>query len=116
MRRYVKKESERERAKRRIYQSDNGSELKNKIMRESLAAIGVEMKHSREYTPSTNGKINNRVKQISRKVTAELGGYLKGKTNKDIERALESAIAILNFNPSSITSHKPYEVSMYARS
>eukprot|EP00752_Nemacystus_decipiens_P017399 g15594.t1 len=71
-------------------------------------------KHSRQYTPETNGKAENRIKQLAVKVTAELGGDLKGKTVRDIERALESAVAILNFNSSSITSVRPYEAAHHA--
>lgn len=77
--------------------------------------MGVEERHSREYTPSTNGKIENRVKQVARKVASELGGDLKGKTQADLERALRSALAILNSNPVSLHGVAPYKVTTCPR-
>lgn len=112
--RYVEGEGERERAKQRIYQSDNGSELKNRIMKEALEACGVEERHSREYSPSTNGKIENRIKQVSRKVASELGGNLKAKKEGELKKAVDSAVALLNFSPSSITSFPPFQVTTVA--
>lgn len=109
------KEREGERAKQPIHQSDNGSELKNKIMREALQAMGVEERHSREYTPSTNGKIENRVKQVARRVASELGGDLKEKTQAELKKALRSALAILNSNPVSLNGVAPYKVTTCPR-
>lgn len=107
---FLNEEAKREREKTPIYQSDNGSELKNKIMKEVLQAIGVDIRHSREYNPRTNGKIENRIKEISRKVATELNKDVKEASEEDIRNALVSALAIMNFNVSSTSTFRPYEV------
>lgn len=111
MQHYVTRDRKMELDKEQILQTDNGSELKNKMMKETCQRAGVKLTHSREYTPQTNGKVENRVRQVAIKVAAELGGDLKGKTEEDIKKALKSATHILNFTPSRITSVTPFEVS-----
>lgn len=104
-------EGNRERTSKRKYQSDNGSELKNKIMKALLLALDVKEIHSRPYNPRTNGKIENRIKEISKKLFSELGGRGVGDVSEeDLCKALGSAVAIMNSSVSSISSYRPYEV------
>lgn len=68
----------------KIYQSDNGRELKNVIMANTMAAAHVLMLHSRPYNPRTNGKAENRVKAVGKMLFTELDsvGGLDGVSTK----------------------------------
>lgn len=111
--RVIDEERKRENETERIYQSDNGSELKNKVMKALIKVLGLKEVHSRAYNPRTNGKIENRIKEIAKKLQAELNGRnLADVSEEEIEQLLRSVLATMNFNPSSITSCRPYEVRM----
>lgn len=109
--RVIDEERRKEKAAERIYQSDNGSELKNKVMKALVQALGVKEVHSRPYNPRTNGKIENRIKEIAKRLQAELNGRdLADVSEEEIETLLRSVLATMNYNSSSITSCRPYEV------
>ncbi|CAN0034294.1 unnamed protein product, partial [Laminaria digitata] len=66
LRAILRREAEKEWDKPRTYQSDNGRELKNRLMAAMMAKYGVVMRHSQPYCPRTNGKVENRVKSVSK--------------------------------------------------
>ena len=109
--RVIDEERKKEKDTERIYQSDNGSELKNKVMRALIQALGVKEVHSRAYNPRTNGKIENRIKEIAKTLKAELNGRdIADVSEEEIETLVRSVLATMNYNSSSITSYRPYEV------
>lgn len=113
-------EAKREQEIQMIYQSDNGRELKNKVMLEAMDNAGVLMRHSLPYNPRTNGKAENRVKVVSKAFFTQLkasGGLPQHKggqlSNADLHRfrtSLKSATDTLNSKPGAISSFPPFKV------
>lgn len=82
-------------------------------MATAMATLQVRVRHSRPYTPRTNGKVEQRVSAVSRMFFTELEptGGLGNATLEIINKALESATAILNHRKISTSTYAPYEVT-----
>lgn len=105
-------ETKKEKMKKTILQTDNGSEFKNKVMTELVRLRRGKRVYSRAYNPRTNGKVENRVRQVAKNLRADLGERdLEAVVSEgDLESRLQSVVATMNYVKTSTTSCRPWEV------
>ena len=97
----------RENGKCEIFQTDNGKEFNNVILKTYLDNNNVKYLRSAPYHPQTNG--------CCEAVHKEIKSYLLGKKeekedNFDLEIEIEEAIEFHNFRTIKSTGYKPIEI------
>lgn len=93
-----------------IFQSDNGGEFKNGLLESYLAENHVEFRHSKPYTPTTQGKIERANQSLKQAINKNIR---ISKTSTNWVEVLYSAVYSINTNVACSTGTSPYELVFF---
>jgi len=93
--------------------SDNGGEFVSKIFKSLHTKFNSGIKHGMPYKPSTQGAIERRngvLKACIGKILAQKGVNPSSITLKELQTALQEALAAINHEVNSATKFIPHEL------
>jgi transposase InsO family protein len=91
----------------KIFQSDNGSEFSNRLLKNYCTENNIKLVFSSPYHPKSNGACESVHKEIGKYL---LNKFIKNEDNFELEKELLNIIKIYNNKVHSTTSRIPKEI------